>query len=314
MNELDTDAVRQALIAHPRFESASAYERTKLCCEILTRQGLQIPSWMGVREHIGKGSANDISRGVKDFRAEHATLLQRMEGTPEGLPPALASAMQSVWQTAITEATALFEGQRAAMEARASAAEQIAQEAVNAQKALEADLALASEKSSAQLATIDHERSRADAEKAAREQAERMAERHIADLTQQRENITKVVEANTAELAEMRKRLDGERRHALMQINEAREKTESVRQEALHQGEMKVAKREAELKREMNEQGLEFFYLQKRYSELEKQAAKLRGLLANGQVIKKIRKPGKPKFSPTPRTRLLGKSKLTARV
>ena len=98
----NTEQLRALCAAYPQYEPGSAYVRTKILCDVLTKLGESIPSWMVLREHIGKGSSNDIARGVKDFRAEHADLLQRMEGLPEGIPDKLAQPMQALWHAALT--------------------------------------------------------------------------------------------------------------------------------------------------------------------------------------------------------------------
>ena len=93
-----TEQLRALCAQHAQYEAGSAYTRTKVLCEVLTKLGEPIPSWMVLREHIGKGSSGDINRGVKDFRSEHAELLQRMDGLPEGIPGRLAQPMRLLWQ------------------------------------------------------------------------------------------------------------------------------------------------------------------------------------------------------------------------
>ena len=100
------EQIRALCAQHAQYEAGSAYTRTKILCDVLTKLGMPIPSWMVLREHIGKGSSGDINRGVKDFRSEHAELLQRMDGLPEGIPGRLAQPMRLLWQTALDEATA----------------------------------------------------------------------------------------------------------------------------------------------------------------------------------------------------------------
>lgn len=249
--------------------------RTKILCDVLTKLGESIPSWMVLREHIGKGSSNDINRGVKDFRSEHAELLQRMEGLPEGVPEKLAQPMQALWHAALAEATEAFEQQRQEFQTQQAEAERIVADALLERDNIAASLTLTNEKlTSAQLA-LAQEKERVNAEHAARKQAEHMAEKHIADLTQQRDDMTRAVEANTAELRTLTARLEDERRRSLMQIEQARQQVELARQQAYRESEQKMARLETQLRSEIADQTLEIFRWQKRYSDLEERNAKL---------------------------------------
>src|SRR6202011_5873556 len=60
-----------------------------------------IPSWTAIREVIGKGSSTDISRGVRDFRREHAEVLKQMQGITPGVPEALAPHIRGLWEAAV---------------------------------------------------------------------------------------------------------------------------------------------------------------------------------------------------------------------
>lgn len=311
-----TEQLRALCAAYPQYEAGSAYVRTKILCDVLTKLGESIPSWMVLREHIGKGSSNDINRGVKDFRGEHAELLQRMEGLPEGIPEKLAQPMQALWHAALTEATAAFDQQRQEFDAQQAEAERIVSGALLERDNLATSLALTSEKlASAQLA-LAQEKERANAERAAREQAEHMAEKHIADLTQQRDDMTRVVEANTAELRTLTARLEDERRRSLMQIEQARQQVELARQQAYREGEQKLAKLETLLRSEIADKTLEIFRWQKRCSDLEERNAKLaeqakKDVRAAPAVVAK-RKPAL-KSAPGRMRRLKGKNHLPAR-
>ncbi len=307
----------QALCAeHAQYAAGSAYIRTKILCDVLVKLGESIPSWMVLREHIGKGSSGDINRGVKDFRSEHAELLQRMDGLPEGIPSKLAQPMQSLWQAALAEATAVFDQQRQDFDAQQAEAERIVADALQERDAMASSLALASEKATGLQAALEQERERANTERAAREQAERMAEKHIADLTQQRDDMTKVVEANTAELRTLTARLEDERRRALMQIEQARQQVELARQQAYRESEQKMAKMEAQLRGELASQNLEYFRLQKHCGDLESRNAKLSELVKKdarpAPAVAAKRKPAL-KAAPGRVRRLKGKNHLPAR-
>ena len=311
-----TEQLRALCSQSPLYEAGSAYTRTKILCDVLTKLGEPIPSWMVLREHIGKGSSGDINRGVKDYRSEHAELLQRMDGLPEGIPGRLAQPMRLLWQTALDEATAAFDQQRQDFEAQQAEAERVVADALQERDATASGLALATEKAAGLQAALEQERERANTERAAREQAERMAEKHIADLTQQRDDMTKAVEANTAELRALTARLEDERRRSLMQIEQARQQVELARQQAYRESEQKMAKMEAQLRGELASQSLEYFRLQKHCGDLESRNAKL------SELVKKDARPApavaakrKPtlKAAPGRMRRLKGKNHPPAR-
>lgn len=311
-----TEQLRALCSQYPLYEAGSAYTRTKILCDVLTKLGEPIPSWMVLREHIGKGSSGDINRGVKDYRSEHAELLQRMDGLPEGIPGKLAQPMQLLWQVALDEATAAFDQQRQDFEAQQAEAERIVANALQERDTMGSNLAVATEKAAGLQAALEQERERANTEHAAREQAERMAERHIADLTQQRDDMTKAVEANTAELRTLTARLEDERRRSLMQIEQARQQVELARQQAYRESEQKMAKMETQLRGELASQNLEYFRLQKHCGDLESRNAKL------SELVKKDARPApaeaakrKPalKAAPGRMRRLKGKNHPPAR-
>lgn len=277
--------IRTLCAQHAQYEGGSAYTRTKILCDVLTKLGMSIPSWMVLREHIGKGSSGDINRGVKDFRSEHAELLQRMDGLPEGIPGRLAQPMRLLWQTALDEATAAFNQQRQDFKAQQAEAERIVADALQERDTMGSNLAVATEKVAGLQTTLEQERERANTERAAREQAERMAEKHIADLTQQRDDMTKVVEANTAELRTLTARLEDERRRSLMQIEQARQQVELARQQAYRESEQKMAKMETQLRGELASQNLAYFRLQKHCDDLESRNAQL------SELVKKYARP-----------------------
>jgi len=81
----------------PNWSSLNAYERAKLCCQLLNTLGQPIPSWMQIRQWIGKGSANDIHRAKQDFLAERQTVKTDWM-TQHDLPTALSGSLQDWWQ------------------------------------------------------------------------------------------------------------------------------------------------------------------------------------------------------------------------
>lgn len=311
MEENTAEQIRAALEANPLYEKGSAYVRTKLCCEVMTKMGLVIPSWMVLRGYIEKGSSNDISRGVKDFRAEHASLLNRMAGLPEGVPESLGQPMQALWQAALAEATSVFEQQREVLEAERNESERAAGIALAERDEKAQELALAIEKAAGLQTAVEQERERANTERAAREQAERTTQRHITDLTQQRTEMAQVIEANTQELKTMSTRLDDERRRALMEIDHARQQTEQVRQEGIQAAERKAAAVESAMRKEMADERMEHFLLQRRHRELQEATGKLRELLNKDNKQARLKRPGPGANVPPGRGRKLTGSRRT---
>lgn len=258
----------------------SAYERTKMCCQRLVKNGMNVPSWMGIREYIGKGSSTDISRGIKDFWAEHSALLQSMEALPAGIPSRLSAPIQALWKEALDEASAVFDQERSALKERTETAEKFAATAHHERESLSNELTLQHEKCSVLAAALEQERQRSSSERAAREQAEKMAQSYIQSLEDQRESMAKTVEENTKELKALRDSLEDERRRSLLQVEQARQQVQLARQEVYRECEQKAAKTEAALRKEMADQNLEHFYLQKRHSELKSESAKLQEQLS----------------------------------
>ena len=281
----DPNALRSLLEADPTFTPGSAYVRTKILCRELTKLGRPIPTWETIRHLIDKGSATDISRAVKDYRREHGELLRRIEALPQELPESLAAPMIGLWRAALAEAEARFNERREELDARVTQAEAAADEAQQASHRLAVELSSATERAQALVLALDAERQHLNAERAARAQAERMAEKHIADLTQQRDDMTKAVEANTTELRTLTARLEDERRRSLMQIEQARQQVELARQQAYRESEQKMAKMEAQLRGELASQNLEYFRLQKHCGDLESRNAKL------SELVKKDARP-----------------------
>jgi DNA repair exonuclease SbcCD ATPase subunit len=105
------EALRR-LRANPAFDAGSAYVRTKLYCEAITLAGLKIPYWGAIREEIGKGSATDINRGIRDFRTEHAARLAALPTVPPDVPESLAQPLLALWGLALAKATETFEEER----------------------------------------------------------------------------------------------------------------------------------------------------------------------------------------------------------
>lgn len=221
---INQDKVRAECEVQPGYDGCTAYNRTKICCRILTQHGEAIPSWMVVREMIGKGSSGDINRGIKDFRQEHAERLRQMDGIVPGIPAHLAPLVSGFWEAAVAAARSEFATSTQHWQ------EQIEQAEARADQAA---LRIAETE-----AVIDRQRGQIDAydvkiaaldyqvrtERAGREQAERMFEAHTAEMGAQRDKLEAALKENKTEMEGALARFDGERRYAMTQIEEARTK------------------------------------------------------------------------------------------
>lgn len=244
MNDLED--LRATLASIPGWDSLNAYEMTKRCCAELTRRGQRLPSWMNMRDIIGKGSANDINRGKDDFRREHGDALRQMSGFVKGVPEALAPHILGFWTAAISLVRTEFDGQVAEWQAQVERAEAAAShagvvrdQAVNHAEALQGQITGLQE-------AMHTLKARADTERAAREQAERMFEANYQDLAGQRDELRVELSNSQRKLADAITRLEGVEKHALMEI-------ERVRSEAKHH----VEEMEAKAQRESDNQMLE---------------------------------------------------------
>lgn len=88
--------ISQQLQQTPSWSTLNAYERAKLCCQLLNTLGLPIPSWMQIRQWIGKGSANDIHRAKQDFLLDRQTVKSLLVQQDE-MPTALSGSLQDWW-------------------------------------------------------------------------------------------------------------------------------------------------------------------------------------------------------------------------
>jgi chromosome segregation ATPase len=282
---IDHNELRAECKAQVGFEDGTAYFRTKVCCRILMRNGEAIPSWMVIRDIIGKGSSGDINRAIKDFRREHAERLRLMEGSVPGLPEHLAPLVSSLWESAVAAARAEFAANEQRWQGEIERAEQRSDQL--AQQLADAKLA-----SDRQLAQIEALEAQVRTERAAREQAERLFEQHAADMSAQRDKLETALRENQAEMQKALDRLDGERRHALLQIDEARtkaandlaaERSRGAREKAVQEQEIvRLGNSVSDLRRSLNEadrkvavKTQEVFDLRERLSHAEINSARL---------------------------------------
>ena len=93
---IDLD-ISQQLQQTPDWISLNAYQRAKICCHLLTTLGLPIPSWMQLRQWVGKGSANDIHRAKQDFLSDRQSVKSEWI-QQDKMPTQLSGSLQEWWQ------------------------------------------------------------------------------------------------------------------------------------------------------------------------------------------------------------------------
>jgi hypothetical protein len=223
------EEIRAQCVAHPDFAGGTAYTRAKICCRVLTELGQAIPSWMAIREIIEKGSSNDISRGVKEFRTEHAEQLRQMGGAISGLPPQLAPLVRGFWEAAVAAARELHAQGVAEWQANVGAAETRAQLAEQAAERARADIAHAHGQIATLRAQIDADaevrvqlKQQLESERELRRYAEQMREDSAVELAKQRLRLEEALAQSQTAMNQALARFDGERKHTLLQIEQAR--------------------------------------------------------------------------------------------
>lgn len=242
----NTDEIKTALHALPEWCGFNAYEMTKRCCDELTKHGQRLPSWMVIRDIIGKGSANDINRGKEDYRREHGDALRKMSGFVKGVPEALAPHILGFWSAAIALVREEFDAQvedwQAQLERAGAAvaqAEEDRDQAVNRAETLLAQITGLQGVN----ATLQ---GRVETEQAARQQAERMFETNRLEIAGQRDSLRDALAKSQEEFSAAITRLEGVERHSLMEIERARTEAQN-----------KIANIEAKAKRESSDYTLE---------------------------------------------------------
>lgn len=253
----DGDDIRRALMAAPDWLRLNAYERSKRCCAELTKRGQRLPSWMSIRDIIGKGSANDINRGKDDFRREHGEALTQMNGVVRGVPEALAPHILGFWTAALAEGRAEFAAQVTDWQARIERAEAAAAHAeAEREKAIQHAVTLQAQIEGLQAAQTTLQ-GRVETEQAAREQAERMFEANRQELAEQRDELRAALAHSQKELSAAITRLEGVENHALREVIRARTEAQE-----------KIAGIEAKASREKDEYTIEMARLNNQLRDL----------------------------------------------
>ncbi len=73
--------------------------------------GRKIPGWESMRVIIGKGSATDINRGIREYLEEQGQTLRSLGGDVPGVPEAIHPIISEFWQAALKEAQKSFSDQ-----------------------------------------------------------------------------------------------------------------------------------------------------------------------------------------------------------
>lgn len=258
----DIEELRATLASTPDWDGLNAYEMTKRCCAELTKRGQRIPSWMNIRDIIGKGSANDINRGKEDFRREHGDALRKMSGFVKGVPEALAPHILGFWTEAISLVRKEFDGKVAEWQSQIERAEAAV---ANAEHERDQSFRRA-EALQGQIAGL-HEamntlQGRVETERAAREQAERMFESSREELARQCDELRAALAHTQQELSDAITRLEGVERHSLLEIDRARTEAQN-----------KIANIEAKAKQEIADYTLEIARMNNQLRDLRTQLA-----------------------------------------
>ncbi len=279
--------VREECRNTPGFDAGTAFGRTKIACDVLVRRGEAIPSWERLREIIERGSSNDISKGVRAYRAEHAAMLSKLRGGAQGVPEPLADTFRQLWEQALSTARQEFVAASDQMRLQLDVAVAQAKDAADESARLEGRVRELLAQLEAAGATQEALKVQVQAERAAREQAERMFERNSAEIAAQRDELRNALSAAQVEWRKSLDRLDSEHRRALLQIEEARTKAQKdvdaarqATQRARDDAEMEAARSSTS----MQELRQHLSKAEARYAASQQEAQELRARLARAEA------------------------------
>lgn len=207
------------LEATPEWAKLNAYERTKRCCVELTRRGDRIPSWVVIRNLIGKGSSNDINRGKKDFHRELGLTLRKIAGSTEHVSRDATVEINNLWATAANYAHEGFEEQVKKLQQQIELAKLTIARMEN-----EHDQALTNiNRLNDEIAQLKGDaeilRTSAACERLAREQVEGLLEINQQELLKYTEQLTVALDKSQKELKGALSRLEGTENHVLLEID-----------------------------------------------------------------------------------------------
>jgi chromosome segregation ATPase len=175
------------------------------------RHGERIPSWITIRNLIGKGSSNDINRGKEDFRQEHGLALRNMTGFVDGVPGDVTAQVQNLWSLAVNHAANEFESQSKHWQLQLKLFESERDQAAASVENLNKQLS--------ELKSIAGAlKEQVAIECIGRKQAERLLETNQQEISDQRERLRAALDNSQDELKSAISRLEGAESHALMEI------------------------------------------------------------------------------------------------
>ena len=216
---MDKNDIAASLAKTPGWESKNAFEMTKLCCKELTLQGQQIGGWTNIREIIGKGSSNDITRGITAYLQEQAQMLYDMQGFVKGVPDELAPHILGFWKCAIEHAAKElthkeqgWKNEKDRLISSLSAMESERSSLIDEKFEYESTIEELTKKN-AELAD------RFKTEQIKHELTEQQLEASNKELANQRNTLRQALESAQKELNLALDRLEAAEKHALMEVN-----------------------------------------------------------------------------------------------
>lgn len=230
-SSIDND-LSACLEALPNWDHLTAYERAFRCCEELTQRGEDLPSWLGIRQVIGKGSGQDINRAKSDFRKQQVEAVRKMRGVVKGVPEVLAPLLMTLWTTAIKEAGQEFEvkletithNNQVAL-ATVQQLEYEKNEAVNRLRLIEIELL-----------SSNHSLSKIQDDYAIETKLRKTAESQCHNLqellNEQSEQYRKATEQANYDIKTAITRLEGAEKHALLEIERVKQEEQIKRDQA----------------------------------------------------------------------------------
>ncbi|CAG7857266.1 hypothetical protein MCAMS1_02033 [biofilm metagenome] len=210
----------------PEWAKLNAYERTKRCCLELTKRGERIPSWIIIRNFIGKGSSNDINRGKRDFRQEHGSTLRKITGFTESITGGVAAQPNNLWVTATSYAHNGLEEQIKKLRQQTALAElTIARLENECAQALTHSNRLNDEITRLKDAA-EFLKANAACERLARARAEHLLETQQQEISEQRGQLINALDNSQKELKAALSRLEGTENHVLLEIDRVKTDTQ----------------------------------------------------------------------------------------
>lgn len=237
-----TNELISYLEATPEWGKLNAYERTKHCCAELTKRGERVPSWIVIRNLIGKGSSNDINRAKNDFRQEHGLTLRNKGDFSRDVPNDVTDQVSNLWVTATNHAQANFEEQIKKLQQQIESAELTITQIENERDKALANVNLLNNEITKLQNDSEILRTNAKSERLAREHVVCLLEANQQEISNQRERLIVTLDNSQKELKDALSRLEGTENHVLMEIGRIREDAQKKHEmlEARHHKEIRA--------------------------------------------------------------------------